>query len=292
MGSAAKYIPAGLEAKNVIQNNVAQRDIVLQHGYDFFAPYRFRAANISYERTFTNGRHAGQEGGWSTMVLPFAATTVTADGAPIDWMHSKSDAKGLWICNYNKEEDTADDANLLADYVGTTLEANVPYFVAPYDGANGTDMRGKTYVFSAENVSVKPNPSAITSGTYHMIVGEFAQKAIEDAYFLNAAGSHFVKAANGKVNAFEAYAGNVIASSATQLQIFLDEDAESGSTSLLGDVDHDGSVNIADVTMLMDYLLSHNANGIDLDAADCDLSGDINITDAIKIIDYILYNEW
>ena len=292
VGSAAKYIPAGLEAKNVIQNNVAQRDIVLQHGYDFFAPYRFRAANISYERTFTNGRHAGQEGGWSTMVLPFAATTVTADGAPIDWMHSKSDAKGLWICNYNKEEDTADDANLLADYVGTTLEANVPYFVAPYDGANGTNMRGKTYVFSAENVSVKPNPSAITSGTYHMIVGEFAQKTIEDSYFLNAAGSHFVKAANGKVNAFEAYAGNVIASSATQLQIFLDEDAESGSTSLLGDVDHDGSVNIADVTMLMDYLLSHNANGIDLEAADCDLSGDINITDAIKIIDYILYNEW
>jgi hypothetical protein len=226
------------------------------------------------------------------MVLPFAATGVTADGAAIDWMHSKSDAKGLWVCNFNEEEDTNDDAMLMAEYMGNTLEANVPYFVAPYDGANGTDMRDKTFVFTANNVMVKPNPSAITSGTYHMAVGEFVHKTVENAYFLNAAGSHFVKAANGTVNAFEAYAGNVIASSATQLQIFLDEDAESGSTSLLGDVDHDGSVNIADVTMLMDYLLSHNATGIDLEAADCDLSGDINITDAIKIIDYILYNEW
>ena len=76
VGNADKYIPAGLEGKNVITNNVAQGDIVLKHGYNFFAPYRFRAENISYERTFTRGRHAGQEGGWNTMVLPFAATSI------------------------------------------------------------------------------------------------------------------------------------------------------------------------------------------------------------------------
>ena len=69
IGNGEKYIPAGLEAKNVIKNNVAQRDVVLKHGYDFYAPYRFTAANISYERTFTTGRHAAQQGGWSTMVL-------------------------------------------------------------------------------------------------------------------------------------------------------------------------------------------------------------------------------
>ena len=292
IGAADKYIPAGLEAKNVIQNNVAQRDIVLKHGYDFFAPYRFRAANISYERTFDYGRHAGQEGGWSTMVLPFAATAVTADGNPIDWMHSRDDAKGLWICNFSQEEDTSDDAMLLAEYVGTTMEANVPYFVAPYDGANGPDMRGKTYVFSANNVTVKPNPTAITSGTYHMTVGSYAQLPVEDAYFLNAAGSHFVKAATGTVNAFEVYAGNVIASNATRLQIVLDENAEGAPSTMRGDVDNSGAVNIADVTDLIDYLLSGDATGINLYAADCNLDQGVNIADVTALIDYLLSGAW
>ena len=292
VGNADRYIPAGLEARNVIQGSVAQRGIVLQHGYDFFAPYRFTAEDISYERTFTKGRHAGQEGGWSTMVLPFAATAVTADGAAIDWMHSKNDAKGLWVCNYNEEEEDTDDALLMAAYAGNTLAANVPYFVAPYDGSNGADMRNKTFVFSATNVTVKPNPRAITSGKYHMTVGEYAQNDVENAYFLNAAGSHFVKAAHGMVNAFEVYANNVIASEATRLQIVLDENAEEASSSLRGDVNMDGYVTITDVTALIDYLLTNEATGIDLVAANCDLTGDISITDVTALIDYLLTNKW
>ena len=292
VGSSDKFIPAGLEAKNVIQNNVAARDIVLKHGYDFYAPYRFRADNISYERTFNKGRHAGQEGGWSTMVLPFAATSVTADGAAIDWMHSKTDAKGLWICNFDKEEDSADEARLLAEYMGSTLEANVPYFVAPYDGANGTDMRGKTYVFSASNVTLKPNPSAITSGTYHMVNGEFAQKTIEDAYFLNNEGSLFVKAATGTVNAFEAYASNIKPSEAAQFQIVLDENAEDGPDFLLGDVNNDGKLSISDVSELIDYLLfGEEQVTINLDAADVNGDNNVSIADATELIDIILFME-
>ncbi len=292
IGNDPRYVPAGLEAKNVIQNNVAIRDIVLQHGYDFYAPFRFRADNISYERQFTKGRHAGQEGGWSTMVLPFAATSVTADGTAIDWMHSKNDAKGLWVCNYNEEEDTADDAMLLAEYTGDHLEANVPYFVAPYDGANGTDMRGKTFVFSATNVTVKPNPSAITSGTYHMTVGEFAHKTIKDAYFLNNAGSHFVKAANGTVNAFEVYAGDVIASNARQLQIVLDENPEDAPSVIRGDVNNSGLVNMDDLSELINFLLTNDASGINMEAADCNLSGLVNMDDLSELINFLLTGNW
>jgi hypothetical protein len=291
IGTSAKYIPAGLEAKNVIQNYAAVRDIVLQHGYDFFAPYRFSASNISYERKFTQGRHAGQEGGWNTLVLPFAATDVTADGTPIDWMHSRDDAKGLWVCNFNEEEDTADDANLLAGYVGNVMEANVPYFVAPYDGANGTDMRDKTFVFSASNVTVKPNPSAITSGTYHMVVGEYASKAIDNAFFLNSAGSQFVKAANGTVNAFEAYADNVTTSEATLLKIVLDEIAEDAPTSIRGDVNGDKEVNISDAIALINYLTNNNVE-IDLVAADTNYDEDVNITDVTILINFLLNGVW
>ncbi len=289
IGNSEKYIPAGLEARNVIQNHVAQRDIVIKHGYDFYAPYRFTAANISYERTFTRGRHAGQTGGWNTMVLPFAATSVTADGNAIDWMHSKTDAKGLWICNFDKEEDSADEARLLAEYMGNTLEANVPYFVAPYDGANGTDMRGKTYVFSASNVTVKPNPSAITSGTYHMVNGEYAQKTVENAYFLNNEGSFFVKAATGTVNAFEAYAANIKTSEATQFQIVLDENAEDGPDFLLGDVNNDGKISITDVADLIDYLaMGEEFVTINLDAADVNGDNKVSIADVADLIDLVL----
>ena len=254
IATGEKTIPNGLEGKNVIKNYIAQGDIVIKHGYDFFAPFRFKADNISYERKFNKGRHAGQAGGWSTMVLPFAATSVTADGAAIDWMHSKTDAKGLWVCNFNEEEDTADDAKLLAGYVGNTLEANVPYFVAPYDGANGTDMRGKT--------------------------------------FLNAAGSHFVKADNGTVNAFEVYADDVMASNASQLQIVLDENAEQASSSLRGDVDSDGQVDMDDLSMLINYLLAGDASGIDMEAADCEPSGEVNMDDLSMLINYLLTNSW
>ena len=288
IGNSERYIPAGLEAKNVIQNNVAQRDVVLMHGYDFYAPFRFSAANISYERQFTTGRHAGQAGGWNTMVLPFAATSVTVDGTPIDWKHSKDDVKDLWICSFDKEEDSTDEARLLADYVGTSLNANVPYFVAPSDGTDGTDLRGKTFVFSAQGVTVKPNPSAITSGTYHMVNGEFAHKTIDNAYFLNAAGSYFVKAASGTVKAFEAYASNVKASQATQFQIVLDENA---SGILRGDVNGDGMVSIKDVTMLIDYLMG-KVTDINFDAADVDMTGYISINDATMTIDYLLTGAW
>ena len=291
IGSGEKYIPAGLEARNVIQNNVAQRDVVLYHGYDFYAPYRFTAENISYERKLTNGRHAGQEGGWSTMVLPFPATQVTADGAPIDWMHGKDDAKGLWICNFSEEEDAADDAILHAAYMGNTLEANVPYFVAPYDGANGTDMRGKTFVFSANNVTVKPNPSAITSGTHHMLVGSFHQETVENGYFLNEACSHFVKTASAQLKAFEAYANNVVASDVTSLQILLDENAEDAPSSLRGDVDKNGVINIDDVTALINYLLTNDGSSFDA-TTDCDLNGVSSIDDVTTLINFLLSDTW
>ena len=61
---------------------------------------------------------------------------------------------------------------------------------------------------------------------------------------------------------------------------------------LRGDVDGDGSVNIADVTALIDYLLSGDATGVNLDMADCDLDGEINIADVTSLIDYLLSGNW
>ena len=55
-----------------------------------------------------------------------------------------------------------------------------------------------------------------------------------------------------------------------------------------GDVDDNKVVDIADVSALIDYLLSHNAEGVNLLGADCDLNEQVDIADVSALIDYLL----
>jgi len=57
---------------------------------------------------------------------------------------------------------------------------------------------------------------------------------------------------------------------------------------LLGDVNSDGQVSIADVTAMIDYLLGGNADNINLDAADVNASQDVSIADVTMLIDMLL----
>ena len=64
------------------------------------------------------------------------------------------------------------------------------------------------------------------------------------------------------------------------------------NTGLRGDVNGDGSVNISDVTALIDYLLTGNASGINMSGADTNQDSSINISDVTVLIDYLLSNHW
>lgn len=59
-----------------------------------------------------------------------------------------------------------------------------------------------------------------------------------------------------------------------------------------GDVDGNGEVKIADVTALINYLLSGDASDINLQAADCDQNGEIKIGDVTTLINYLLSGVW
>ena len=59
-----------------------------------------------------------------------------------------------------------------------------------------------------------------------------------------------------------------------------------------GDVDGNGKVNIDDVTVLIDYLLTSDATGLDLSSADCNTDGKVNIDDVTALIDYLLTSQW
>ena len=61
---------------------------------------------------------------------------------------------------------------------------------------------------------------------------------------------------------------------------------------LRGDVNNDKTVTIADVTALIDYLLSQDASGISLTAADCNIDNSVTIADVTSLIDYLLSGNW
>lgn len=55
-----------------------------------------------------------------------------------------------------------------------------------------------------------------------------------------------------------------------------------------GDVNHDGSVNIADVTRIIDYLLSSDPEGCCAICADFNVTDGVNIADVTALIDHLL----
>ena len=61
---------------------------------------------------------------------------------------------------------------------------------------------------------------------------------------------------------------------------------------LRGDVNKDGQVTISDVTALINYLLTQDASGINLDAADCNQNGSVNISDVTALINFLLSGTW
>ena len=60
---------------------------------------------------------------------------------------------------------------------------------------------------------------------------------------------------------------------------------------LVGDVNDDNTVSIADVTALIDYLLSGNTT-INADAADVNDDNNVTIADVTALIDYLLSGSW
>lgn len=64
------------------------------------------------------------------------------------------------------------------------------------------------------------------------------------------------------------------------------------TTSMQGDVDGSGTVNMDDLTALINFLLTGNTDGIDLDGADCFIDGSVNMDDLTELINFLLTGTW
>ena len=65
-----------------------------------------------------------------------------------------------------------------------------------------------------------------------------------------------------------------------------------GVTALRGDVNADGVVNVTDVTLLINAVLSSNFDDIFLRNSDVDFNGEITVTDITLLINYNLNESW
>ena len=65
-----------------------------------------------------------------------------------------------------------------------------------------------------------------------------------------------------------------------------------GGTVLRGDVNGNNEVTIADVSALIDYLLTGDTTGINMAAADCNGIDGVTIADVSALIDYLLTGSW
>lgn len=84
---------------------------------------------------------------------------------------------------------------------------------------------------------------------------------------------------------FVSWTGDAISSGGIKSATFVA--AGEGPVTTAGDVDGNGSVNITDITVLIDYLLSGTGD-IQVNAADVDQDGSIGISDVTALIDILL----
>lgn len=184
--------PTTLQGYNVVIGGQAEH-ISLDDAYPFLSPIDFTADEVTYTRTFTTGHHGNGDGGWSTVVLPFAVESegVTVEGEPTPWFASANDeGRKFWLYGFKSDDNQA----VTFSYVDA-MEAYTPYIIAVPDNTWGRkyDLRNKEFVFTGHDASIKAGKcKAVTDrgGKYDFIGRTFAEDRFM-VYSLNDDGSDF-----------------------------------------------------------------------------------------------------
>jgi hypothetical protein len=197
-----------LTGHNVVKGTQAEH-VILEDGYPFYAPIAFTASQISYSRTPDSYLNEERTEGWSTVVLPFAATSY--EPADITLMH------------YSHE----DGSRLEFQEVGGPLEAYHPYLL----GVPEKDKNGASLTFKASDAWVDVTRKSVIMGKYYKMSGAMMALTPADVYVLNAAGSAFLLG-KASVQPFRACLLPVTNKKDAQLTIALDADELTGITTL------------------------------------------------------------
>lgn len=192
-----------LTGDNVVKNEQAH-SIKLTDGYPFFAPFIIKAQHVSYTLTPKRYLDIQNDKGWATLNLPFAATSCQATtggvDTPLRWYTDNTDGQ-LMVVTFKYEN----GSELLFGFPETTLNANHPYLLGvPATLGESTSLVGVPITFSADNVDLSIENSAITGLDYKMKGTMAPIKDEKEIYVLNDDGSAFVLGTHS-VNPFHAF---------------------------------------------------------------------------------------
>ena len=262
--------PGTLSGKNVVKGSMAAGNVTWQEGYPYFVPADFDVSGtISYVRTATATCDGSK--GWQTATLPFAVQQVTADGTAIDWNRAETDnGKDFWVRRYVSV--TGDEACF----------ANTDEWVPnePYLIGFPASLNGKKIKLSAQATKVLKSGTSAMQGSGYQFVGTGGNREVENAYVLNDSGDAFVRSETATVNAGSAY---FIATKTSDTDIL-----RLGTAGLLGDVNDDGKLSVADVMLLVKYVIGSDPGPINLNNADVNSDNNITVTDVMLLINMII----
>ena len=203
------------------------------------------------------GRSLTKDGKWNTLCLPFSLNSLAGtplEGATVKTLASATYADGTLTLTFS-------DAL-------TAIEAGKPYIVK-WEGQTSGDVANP--VFKGVTISNLYSPVEADAVSF---VGIYAPYHIDGAneklLYLDTDNKLNQPTTAMTVNAQRAY---------FQLASASDDS---------GDVNGDGEVNVADVTMLVDYILGKETVGFIIDNADVNGDGEINVTDVAALVNIIL----
>ncbi len=192
-----------LTGNNIVKKEHAE-NVKLSDQYPYFIQYPFTANHISYTRTPERYYDAVNNKGWTTLVLPFAATSchATIDGVvkPLNW-HTSSVNGDILLATYQYEN----GSEMIFGFPESTLKSFTPYILGvPLTLNRGSSLMNVPITFSADNEDLNIDNAAITGRNYKMKGTLKPIKDEEDIYVLNADGSAFVLGTHS-VNPFDSY---------------------------------------------------------------------------------------
>lgn len=284
--------PEALAGRNVVIGSTAET-ITISDDEELYTPADFTAQNITYKRTFDAGCDA-ETANWSTLMLPFDVQSISCGEQTLDWYRSSEDAdKNFWLMDFTSE------SNGEAQFTyAESLQANHPYLITVPTNAWGEkwNLVGKELTFSGQNAEFKADmpKGVVDRGGKYDFIGRTYLTGQADKYVMNEAGSEFEFVSDGWMFYAFPFRGYFVAyydlGEESNVVLSMPAPTPTAATAMPGDINRDNSLTIADVTALVNIILSKatDEDNYDLEAANVDGDEVISVADVNALVNLIL----
>ena len=284
-------IPEALSGKNIVVGSTAE-NITITDDEEFYTPADFTAANVTYKRTFYEGCDA-DSAHWTTIMLPFKVENITCDGQTLDWYRSAEDLdKNFWLMDFTSETDGK------ANFTYTeSIEANHPYIITVPSNAWGQkwNLVDKEIAFSGQNAEFKADmpKGVVDRGGKYDFIGRTYLTGHVDKYCMNEEGAEFEYVSDGWMFYAFPFRGYFVAyydlGEESNVVLNMPSPLPTAIATLIGDVNKDGNIDVADITALTNILVNGDeANVFDHDAADVNQADGLTSADVSALVDLVL----